>query len=112
MSKQNIFGVNQLPQYAVVATSASGVTNIVAAASKLVIRVLAVNIVANGAVNVKWQSHVTPTDLTGLAYLAANGGYILPYNEAGWFQTIAGEALDINLSAAIAVGGSITYVTL
>jgi hypothetical protein len=98
--------------FAPIAVSASGVTNILAAVASKSIRVLAVQLVANAAVNIKWQSHVTPTDLTGLAYLAANGGYVLPYNTAGWFQTIAGEALDINLSAAVAVGGSIVYVTV
>ena len=70
-----------------------------------------VALIANAAVNVKFQSHTTPTDLTGLFYLAANGGFVLPYNEAGWFSTLAGEALDINLSGAIAVGGVVGYIT-
>ena len=98
------------PKFAVVTASSSGVTNIIAAVSSKHLRVLALQLTANAAVNVKWQSHVTPTDITGLAYLAANGGYVLPYNPLGWFQTVAGEALDINLSGAVAVGGSITYV--
>lgn len=42
-------------------------------------------------------------------HLAQNGGYVLPLNPADWFQTNTGEALDINLSAAVAVGGSLTY---
>ena len=98
------------PKFVVVTASSSGVTNIIAAVSSKHLRVLALQLTANAAVNVKWQSHVTPTDITGLAYLAANGGYVLPYNPLGWFQTVAGEALDINLSGAVAVGGSITYV--
>lgn len=100
------------PLFATVVASSSGVTNIVAAVALKKIRVVAAQLVANGAVNVKWQSHVTPTDITGLAYLAANGGYVLPYNPVGWFQTVSGEALDINLSGSVAVGGSITYVTV
>jgi hypothetical protein len=98
------------PKFAVITASSSGATTIVSAVSSKKIRVLAMGLVANGAVNVKWQSHVTPTDKTGLAYLAANGGYILPYNPVGWFETIAGEALDINLSGAVAVGGQLTYI--
>jgi hypothetical protein len=98
------------PLFALVAVSASGTVIPLVAAKK--IRVLAMQLVAAAAVNVKWQSHVLPTDLTGLAYFAANGGYVLPFNPVGWFQTIAGEALDINLSASVAVGGSITYVTV
>lgn len=104
-------GVTALtPKFATIVASASGATTIIALVSSKKIRVLAMQLVANAAVNVKWQSHVTPTDLTGLAYLSANGGYVLPYNPVGWFQTISGEALDINLSGAQAVGGSLTYV--
>lgn len=98
------------PKFVTVVASASGVTNVLALVAAKKLRVLALQLTANAAVNVKWQSHVTPTDITGLAYLAANGGYVLPFNPVGWFQTIAGEALDINLSGAVAVGGSLTYV--
>lgn len=100
------------PLFAPIVASASGATTIIAAVTSKKIRVVALQVIANAAVNVKWQSHVTPTDLTGLAYLAANGGYVLPYNPVGWFQTVAGEALDINLSGSVAVGGSLTYVTV
>lgn len=100
------------PLFSAIVASSSGATTIIALVSSKKIRVLAMELTASGAVNVKWQSHVTPTDLTGLAYFAANGGYVLPYNPVGWFQTVSGEALDINLSGAVAVGGSITYVTV
>lgn len=100
------------PLFAKIVTSSSGATTIINAVASKQIRVLALKLVANAAVNVKWQSHVTPTDLTGLSYLAANGGEVLPFNPVGWFQTISGEALDINLSGAIAVGGHLTYVTV
>ena len=100
------------PLYSTIVASSSGATQIVAAVSSKKIRVLALQVIANAAVNVKWQSHVTPTDKTGLAYLAGNGGYVLPFNPAGWFETISGEALDINLSGNVAVGGSLTYVTV
>jgi len=100
------------PTFSTIVASASGATTIVALVSSKKIRVLALQLVANAAVNVKWQSHVTPTDLTGLAYLGANGGYVLPFNPVGWFQTNTGEALDINLSGAVAVGGCLTYVAV
>lgn len=99
------------PKFAKIAVSSSGANAIVALVASKKIRVLAVAIVANAAVNVKWQSHVTPTDLTGLSYFGAQGdGEVLPFNPVGWFETIAGEALDLNLSAAVAVGGHITYI--
>jgi len=96
-------------QPSTIVASASGGTTIVAATAGLRVRVMSLQLIASAAVNVKWQSHVLPTDLTGLAYMAANGGYVLPFNETGWFWTLAGEALDINLSAAVPVGGSLTY---
>lgn len=98
------------PKFAVVTASASGATTIVALVTSKKIRVLSAALVTNGAVNVKWQSHTTVSDLTGLFYLGANGGYILPFSPLGHFETVAGEALDINLSGAVAVGGVITYV--
>ena len=98
------------PKFATIVASSSGVTNVVAAVGGKRIRVLRLSLVANGAVNVKFQSHVTPTDLTGLFYLAANGGWVESFCPVGIFQTVSGEALDINLSGAVAVGGCLTYV--
>lgn len=94
----------------VLTASALGVTEIVAAVAGKSIVVVSYVLVANGAVNVKFQSHTTPTDLTGLLYLAANGGVVAGFNQQGWFRTISGQALDINLSAAVAVGGHLNYV--
>lgn len=106
----NGVGVTLTPKFAKVTASSSGATQVVAAVSSKKIRVLSISIVCNGAVNVKFQSHVTPTDISGLHYFAANGGMVMPYNKVGWFETVAGEALDINLSGAVAVGGTVTYV--
>lgn len=96
---------------AAIAVSASGASTIVAAVTAKQIVVMALNLIASAAVNVKAQSHTTPTDLTGLWYLAANGGIVLPFNSGGWFATKSGEALDLNLSGAVPCGGSITYTT-
>lgn len=111
-NSMNVAGASVTPLFATIAASTSGVSTLVALVAAKRIRVLAISLVANAAVNAKFQSSVTPTDITGLYYLAANGGFILPFNQAGWFQTVSGEALTINLSAAIAVGGSITYITV
>ncbi len=96
--------------FGTISTSSSGATTIQALVSSKQIYVTSLALVANAAVNVKFQSHVTPTDLTGLFYLAANGGFVLPFNQYGWFRTVSGEALDINLSGAVAVGGCFTYI--
>jgi hypothetical protein len=98
------------PKFATFSTSSSGATTVVALVSSKRIRVLRWRCSANGTTNVKWQSHVTPTDISGLSYLTqfkdAGGGYC----PVGHFQTVSGEALDINNSLAIAISGEVTYV--
>jgi hypothetical protein len=98
------------PKFATISTSSSGASTLVAAVTSKKIVVTDIVLVANAAVNVKFQSHVTPTDLTGLLYLAANTGFAPGYDPTGHFQTVAGEALDINLSGAVAVGGWLKYI--
>jgi hypothetical protein len=100
------------PKFAVISASSSGANTIVAAVTSKKIRVLAYTLIANAAVNAKFQSAVTPTDKTGLLYLAANTGASPAYSPVGHFETIAGEALSLNLSAAIAVGGHLTYIEI
>lgn len=96
------------PKFASIVASTSGNTAVVAAVTSKKIRVLALCFTINGAVNVKWQSNTT--DKTGLFYGDAAGkGKVLPFNPLGWFETVAGETLNINLSANIAVGGEIVY---
>lgn len=98
------------PKFAIITASSSGATTVVAAVTSKKIRVLRWRVSANGSVNVKWQSHVTPTDISGLSYGTQYkdcGGGFCP---VGHFETVAGEALDINLSAAVAVSGELTYV--
>jgi|SRR5882762_316219 len=99
------------PKFKVITASSSGATTIVALVAAKKIRVLAWDLKVNAAVNFKWQSHVTPTDLTGLYYNSGQGdGVARAFSPVGYFETIAGEALDINLSGAAAVGGVLTYV--
>lgn len=97
-------------KFAAIAASSSGNNTLVAAVTSKKIRVLALYLVSNGTVNVKFQSGAGGTDLTGLAYLVANTGFVLPYNPVGWFETAVTTLLNANLSAAIAVGGSLVYV--
>jgi hypothetical protein len=98
------------PQFAIIAASISGATTIVAAVGGKRVRVLRWRLSANGIVNVKWQSHIAPTDISGLSYCTqykdAGGGYC----PLGHFQSVLGEALDLNLSAGVAVSGELTYV--
>jgi hypothetical protein len=98
------------PKFAAIAAASNGNNTVVAAVADKKLRVLAVQLVASAAVNAKWQTAAGGTDLTGLAYLAANGGYVLPFNPVGWFETGSNALLNLSLSGAVAVGGSLVYV--
>lgn len=98
------------PKFAVIAASSSGNNTLVAAVTSKKIRVLAAAFTANGTVNAKFQSGAGGTDLTGLFYMVVNTGGVLPFNPAGWFETASNTLLNLNLSAAVAVGGSLTYI--
>lgn len=96
------------PKFAKIDASSSGDNAIVAAVSGKKIRVLRWGLTAADEVTVKWRS--ATTDKTGprlLAKYASAGGAYCP---TGIFETAAGDALNLNLSAAKTVGGELTYV--
>lgn len=98
------------PKFAAINASTNGNNTLVGAVTSKKIRVLAVSIVSSGTVNAKFQDGAGGTDKTGLYYMIANTGFVLPYNPVGWFETTANTLLNLNLSAATAVGGCLTYV--
>lgn len=102
----SISGIAVTPKFAPIALSATGA--VVAAVASRRIRVLSYVLSSAGTVNAKWQS--ASTDLTGLSYLVANSNLSSGSNNYGYFQTAVGEALNLNLSGSIAVGGHITYI--
>jgi len=95
-------------QRGLIEASSSGNTQVIAAQSGKRIRVIAYNLMAAGSVNVKFNS--ASTKISGLKYLIANTGMVCGDLEKGWFETASGEALNINLSASVAVEGEIVYV--
>lgn len=103
-------GVYRVTQYQLVTTSAAGNTTVVAAQGAGVrIRVLAVVCTAAGVVNINFQTNVTA--ITGTFPLSASNSITLPLQkEGGWFQTVANDPLNINLSAAVAVGCQVIWV--
>jgi hypothetical protein len=97
------------PKWAIVSESSSGNNEVVALVSAKKIRVLAWIVTASAAVNFKWRT--ASTDISGLFYAAAAGGGAgQSFNPLGHFETVAGEALNLNLSGAVAVGGQVCYV--
>ena len=72
-------------------------------------------ILAAGAVNVYFTSAASGTVIfggsTNKINLAANGGFVLPFNPVGWFENSStNQALVMNLSGAVAVSGGLVYV--
>lgn len=90
--------------------SASGVTALIAAAAGARYRVMSIAIIATIANAVTFRS--ATTDISATFPLGANGGFVLPFNEHGWFETAAGEALNINMGTATATGVQIQYIKL
>lgn len=109
-SQMSVAGTISTPKFAAIAASSSGNNTLISANATKKLRVLAASFVANGTVNVKFQDGAGGTDKTGLFYLVANSGAVLPFNPVGWFETTANTLLNLNLSAAVAVGGCLTYI--
>jgi len=97
---------------AAIAASSSGNNTLKAAVTNRKIRVLDCVLMSSGTVNVKFQDGAGGTDLTGLLYLVANVGFVLPHNPAGWFTTSLATLLNLNLSGAVAVGGLVGYAEI
>lgn len=97
-------------QYASIDAAASGDNTLVAAVSGKRIRVVSLFLVASGAVTVAFESGASGTALTGDMNVGANGNIVMPFNPEGWFQTVAGALLNMELGSATSVDGCLTYV--
>lgn len=103
------------PKFAAISAASSGNNTLVAAVTSKKVRVLAMNLVGAAA---QVNAYITDgaggsaiwAGSTNKASLAQYGGFVLPYNPVGWFETTASTALVLNLSGATAIGGSLTYV--
>ena len=90
--------------------ASSGDNSLVAAVAGARYRVLSVAVVSTLANSIKFRSGTT--DISGTFPLAANGGFVMPFNEHGWFETAVGEALQINMTVATSTGVQIQYIVL
>lgn len=100
-----------IPRYAAITASSNGDNTVVAAVAGKRILVLQYNVMANGTVNAKWKDGAS-VDITGLGYYVANTGKVVPFSPMGWMVTGVGNALVLNLSAGIAVGGELGYAVI
>lgn len=95
-----------------VVAAGAGDTALVAAVANKRIRVLGyVLTVSAVGVNPKFKSGAN--DKTGALLLPVNGGAVVPAVNpdlnAGWFETNAGEALNVNAAAAGTISGHLLY---
>lgn len=105
MSEPDVLNV----KFAKIDSATSGDTTLVAAVLGKRIVVTSLFLVAAGTVNVRFESSTGGTALTGQMNLIANTGFVLPYNEYGWFATLKDELLNLELSDAVSVDGSLSY---
>jgi len=94
--------------YTPIEVSASGTLVFGVAGRKIV--VLSFYFVCSANTNVKFQTSTGSIDISGPAYCIANGGCVNGFNAGGWFQTLVGDSLLINLSAGVPIGGSLSYI--
>ncbi len=90
-------------------TATSGDTTIVAAVTGKRIRVHSYVLVGSGTVTARFESAAGGTALTGQMTMAAGNVICAPHNPMGWFDTVAGELLNLELSGATSVDGHLTY---
>jgi hypothetical protein len=94
------------------AVSSNGDNTVVAASTGRKIRVVTYFLWAVSSVNCKFTSSTT-SDLTKLHYLATGElGKVYPWNPAGWFETVAGELLGLNISTGVAVSVGGVYILI
>jgi hypothetical protein len=101
------------PKFSNIAVASSGDNTLVTGVALKKIRVVSLFLIASGTVNayfVDGGNTDLAGDTTNKIALVANSGFSLPFNPVGWFETTVGDSLDVNLSGAVAVAGSLTYI--
>lgn len=96
-------------KFAPINATLSGDNTLVALVASTIIRLVSITLSASGQVNAKFKSGAG-TDISGLLYFDTRGGLVNPEASRGLLQTAAGEALVLNLSSAVTVGGFLSYV--
>lgn len=91
-----------------VSAASSGNNTLVAAVSGRIIRVQAAVLVAAAAVVARFESDADGSPLTGQMSLTTTP-LILPPNYDGWFETVEGELLNLELGTGVQVSGVLVY---
>lgn len=102
-------GVARQIKYAPIDAASIGNNILLAAVPSRKLRVHSLYLVSSGVTTVCFQSGISGGFLSGQMNLVSNSGFVLPHNPHGWFETAAGILLNLVLSAAVSVDGSLTY---
>lgn len=100
-------------KFAAIAAASSGQNVVVSTVTSKKIRVLGLMGIASAATNIYFTSGGSTVIFggsTNTINLAANGGFVLPPNHVGWFETGFGGSLEVNLSAANKFSGGVVYI--
>ena len=102
--------VTQGIKRAVIDAASSGDNTLVAAVTGKKIRVHSCVLIMTGtAVTIRFESGAGGTALTGQMTPSQGGGFVLPHNPVGWFETVAGELLNLELGGAQSADGVLNY---
>lgn len=106
-----MFAAAKPQKFAAISGATSGDNTVIAAVTARKIRVLALYLVPLAAVTVRFESKIedTLTAASGVMSLAEKSVFVLPFNEAGWFETLAGAILNMELGGAVQVSGGLVY---
>lgn len=102
-------GTSVTPKFKIIDAATSGENTLIAAVVSKKIRVHSLYLVASAAVTVRFEDGAAGTALSGQMQLGANGGFVLPFNPYGWFETSSNTLLNLELSGAISCDGGIQY---
>jgi hypothetical protein len=92
---------------AVINFSGSGLNGIIPGVSGQIIKLYKLFFVAQAATVITFQDGATP--LSGPIGFTANGSLTLMFDTKPWFVTSAGNALNLNSTNAVQVGGTVYY---
>ncbi len=113
MSRTDFFLASALtPKYLAVDVNTSPNNTLIAAVSGKKILVLGCVFIAAGSVNIRFEDGTNGTPLTGVMNLTSNSGATLPLGLPGWFKTSTNTLLNLELSAGIAVAGTLVYTEI
>jgi len=97
---------------AVIDNASIGDNTLIAAVTGRKLRVYQMVLISSGTTTVRFESGAGGTALTGQLNLIANVGFSSGWCPGGHFETLLGELLNLELSAAVSVDGWLIYAEI